>query len=70
VSPLHGVVARHLVSCRDTNVTAVRTRIEFHLGCSTEAEPEPWPSNQWAVFFDAPEDVNLDFLRPDVLPPK
>jgi hypothetical protein len=70
VSPLQGVVVRHLVSCNGANVTAVRTRIEFHLGCSTKAEPQPWPSDKWAVYFDAPEDVDLDFLQPDVLPPR
>lgn len=57
--------ARHRV--RTEHVTAVRERIERVLGVTTTAEV--W-NGQWFVLFAAPEDVDLDFLRPDVLPPK
>ena len=48
------------------NVTAIRERIERVLGVTTTAKPEGGP---WGIYFQAPADVNLDFLRPDVLPP-
>jgi hypothetical protein len=48
-------------------VTSVRERIERVLGVRTLARPE---GEFWAVYFKAPPNVDLDFLRPDVLPPK
>jgi len=72
-------LARHRIQVRGNTVTAVRERIERRLGVETEVRVElsvPGkielfvPSeNWWGVYFDAPADVNLDFLRPDVLPP-
>jgi hypothetical protein len=52
-------------------VTAVRKRIERVLGVTTHIEPIPdeWGGG-WTVDFSSPPDVDLDFLRPDVLPPK
>lgn len=48
-------------------VTAVRERIERVLSVKTNAVPE---GHVWAIYFHAPKDVNLDFLKPDILPPK
>ena len=48
------------------NPTAVRALIELRLGVTTTTRPE---GGVWAVYFDAPANVDLDFLRPDVLPP-
>jgi hypothetical protein len=58
--------AMHRIQVRG-QVTAVRERIERVLGVTTNVQPMP---EGWAVYFTAPHDVNLDFLRPDVLPPK
>lgn len=58
----------HQILCR--NVTAVRERIERRLGVETDAWPLGHGDDRWAVTFGAPKDVDLDFLRPDVLPPK
>lgn len=49
------------------SITAVRERIERVLGVETTARPE---GDVWGVYFEADESVNLDFLRPDVLPPR
>ena len=58
---------RHRIHVSDgARVTAVRERIERVLSVRTFARPEGGP---WGVYFDAPADVDLDFLRPDVLPP-
>lgn len=62
------VLAEHQLQIRALNVTAVRTRIEFKLGVETTAEP--LRAGMWVVRFRADKYVNLDFLRPDVLPPK
>lgn len=59
-------VALHQILCKGSNVTAVRERIERRLGVDTTATP---CADRWAVYFDAEKDVDLDFLRPDVLPP-
>ena len=48
-------------------VDDVRDRIETHLNVSTRMRPE---GDGWAIYFYAPVDVNLDFLRPDVIPPR
>lgn len=45
-----------------------RALIEIRL--KTETTVEPTGLGGWFVYFDAPENVNLDFLRPDVLPYK
>lgn len=58
--------ARHRIQVRGTTVTTVRERIERRLGVETTARPE---GDVWAVYFVAPRGVNVDFLRPDVLPP-
>lgn len=58
-------VARHRIAVR-RDVTAVRERIERVLGVTTTARPE---GEWWGIYFEAPSDVCLDFLRPDVLPP-
>lgn len=53
------------------NATAVRERIERVLGVKTEANPVP--SNMgggWVIDFSTDGDVDFDFLRPDVLPPR
>lgn len=57
----------HRLQVTPASVTAVRERVERHLGVETLARPE---GEVWAIYFDAPKDVDLDFLRPDVLPPK
>lgn len=59
-------LAKHRVQCRN-NVTAVRERIERVLNLTTTARME---GDVWAIYFDAPKEVDLDFLRPDVLPPR
>ena len=60
-------LSRHRIHVQHgQNVTAVRERIERVLGVTTTARPEGGP---WGVYFLAPADVDLDFLRPDVLPP-
>lgn len=59
---------KHRIHARTASgATIIRQRIEFHLGVQTTAQPE---GPTWAVYFDAPADVDLEFLRPDVLPPK
>ena len=58
--------ARHRIQTSGRSVTAVRERIERVLHVTTTARPE---GHTWGVYFDAPDDVSLDFLRPDVLPP-
>ena len=58
---LHQILVRR-------EVTAARERIERVLDVETTAEP--WGEGFWAIRFLAPQDVDLDFLRPDVLPPK
>lgn len=60
-------MATHRIQVSPSVVTAVRERIERKLGVTTSTRPE---GHVWAVYFTAPEDVNLDFLRPDVLPPE
>ena len=57
---------KHRIKTKGETVTALRARIEHKLGIDTVAEPSDF--GVWFVYFDAPEDVNLDFLRPDVLP--
>jgi hypothetical protein len=69
-----GVVDRslcpHRIRVPGSAVTAVRERIERRLGVETTIRPEADNFGAWAVYFDAPADVDLDFLRPDVLPPR
>jgi hypothetical protein len=48
-------------------VTAVRERLERKLDVETTARFEGYV---WAIYFEAPRDVDLDFLRPDILPHK
>ena len=64
--------AFHRVQVRGSSVTAVRERIERKLGVTTSARPEMVGPTMglWAIYFEAPADVDLDFLRPDVLPPR
>ena len=57
----------HRIVCKE--VTAVRERIERKLDVETKAMPVGSWSDKWAVTFYAPCDVNLDFLKPDVLEP-
>jgi len=59
--------AWHAIRVPGNVVPAVRTRLEFHLGVETSARPD---GDKWMINFEAPPDVDLDFLRPDVLPPK
>jgi hypothetical protein len=59
---------RFRIKCNSNNVTAVRVRIEHKLGVETQAESQAW--GVWYVSFEAPADVNLDFLIPDVIQPK
>ena len=59
--------ALHRIQVPSPAVSAVRERIERVLGVRTEARPEDYV---WAIYFKAPADVNLDFLRPDTLPPE
>lgn len=49
-----------------TNVAALR--IIQTLRVEVTLKPEGG-IGEWALYFDAPSDVNLDFLRPDILPP-
>ena len=58
--------AHHRIQVPAQAVTAVRERIERNLGVVTSTRPE---GHAWAIYFDAPSNVDLDFLRPDVLPP-
>jgi hypothetical protein len=60
-------MAQHRIQVSPAIVTAVRERIERKLDVVTSTRPE---GHIWAIYFDAPEDINLDFLRPDVLPPR
>lgn len=62
--PLHQILVP-----RDTS--GVRALVEARLGVETWVEPfatQNWGG--WAIRFYAPDEVDLDFLRPDVLPPK
>jgi hypothetical protein len=56
-----------MILLRQASVTAVRERIERVLGVETFVKPD---RQGWAISFMAPADVDLDFLRPDVLPPR
>lgn len=58
----------HRILCRE--VTAVRERIERRLDVETHVRALGGGDDRWAVDFLAPKDTDLDFLRPDVLPPK
>lgn len=61
------MICKHRIQvCNARTVTAVRERIERKLGVVTLARPE---GHVWAIYFDGPTDVDLDFLRPDVLSP-
>ncbi len=61
----------HRIMIRRGDVTAVRERIERVLGVTTTVHPIPAEhGGGWDIDFAAPADVDLDFLRPDVLPPK
>lgn len=54
------------------NPTGARALIEARLGVETVTEPSG-DGETWLIFFNPPtpgEKVDLDFLRPDVLPPK
>lgn len=56
---------------RKGDVTAVRERIERVLGVSTITEPIPDDyGGGWVIDFYTDGIPDLDFLRPDVLPPK
>jgi len=48
------------------NPTAARALIEARLGVETETRPL---GDSWGIYFHGPRHLNLDFLRPDVLPP-
>lgn len=48
-------------------VTAVRARVEDKLGVVTRARPE---GDKWGVYWESDFECNLDFLRPDILPPE
>ena len=55
---------------------ATQALIEVRLGVETMCQPEhPNETDNgelnhvWAVYFNAPEDADLDFLRPAILPP-
>jgi hypothetical protein len=62
------IASRHRIQVTSgIAATSVRERIERRLGVATEAKPE---GHVWAVYFDAPAGIDLDFLRPDVLPPR
>ena len=60
----------HYVLAKD--VDAVRARIEYHLGVETQVLPGPFRNDpRKMITFSTPSmQVDLDFLRPDVLPPK
>jgi hypothetical protein len=60
--------ARHAILVRGSSVAAVRERIERTLGVKTAAAPDL--DDRWRIEFDALDDIDLDFLRPDVLPPR
>lgn len=62
--------AKHRIQVSGSNVTAVRERIERKLNVETLALPNAPGDSQWFILFDAPANVDLDFLRPDVLPPR
>lgn len=46
----------------------IETRLA-RLGVQVELDPNP-KLEGWTLYFRAPGDVDLDFLRPHVLPPK
>ena len=58
----------HLLLVADHEVAGVRALIESRLGVETEVAD--YDGRRIGVQFKAPHDVNLDFLRPGVLPPK
>jgi hypothetical protein len=62
-----GELAVHRLQVSGNAVTVVRERVERKLGVETTARPE---GDVWAIYFNAPKGVDVDFLRPDVLPPK
>jgi hypothetical protein len=47
-------------------VPGVQAMIETRLRVQTSVEKE----GGWAIYFDAPRNADLDFLRPHILPPK
>lgn len=57
----------HLIMVRK-EVTAVRERIERKLGVTTDVQFDGVYGA--AITFLAPRSIDLDFLRPDVLPPQ
>lgn len=49
------------------NTGMIRQRIEYNLDVNTSLQVL---GDGWShIYFEAEEDVDLDFLRPDVLPP-
>lgn len=56
----------HQILVHRADVTNARIRIETKLGVETTVLPG---MGRWAIRFTADEDVDLSFLRPDVLPP-
>jgi hypothetical protein len=64
------IVMRRIM-VRKGDITAIRERIERKLGVESFIEPVPAEyGGGWMIDFYAPSAIDLDFLRPDVLPPK
>ena len=59
-------LARHRLAVKPGVVKAVRERVKRRLGVVTSTRVE---GDRWAIYFEAPANVDLDFLRPDILPP-
>jgi hypothetical protein len=58
---------RHEILVRG-NPAGARALIEVRLGIDTWTEPTG-DGERWTIYFNAPGDIDLDFLRPDVLEP-
>jgi hypothetical protein len=58
----------HRILVKSDIVTGVRALVEVRLNVKTSCGP--FLDKNWYIDFVAPKDVDLDFLCPDVLPPK
>lgn len=59
----------HRILTKGEAVTGVRALIEHRLDVKTWCGP-CGVDGKWYIDFEAPADIDFDFLIPDVLPPK
>jgi hypothetical protein len=63
----NGTIHRVRVGRTNAEAQLAVMRIEYHL--NVKCKLVDYSPNGWYADFEAPKDVDLDFLRPDVLPP-